>query len=77
MIIEHYEITLVGQKRASKIEFYLDAAEEIRWRCLAGNGEIIGASSEGYTTLDNAKKNTFMLSCTLGAFKFKTNDDGF
>ncbi len=72
MILEHYEVTLIGHKRSSRIEFY-KADDGIRWRCIAPNGEIIGAATEGYTRMDAAKKNTFMLASTLAAFKFKTN----
>lgn len=73
MILEHYEITLIGHKRVSRIEFYKDG-DLIRWRCLAPNGVIIGWSFGTFTNVDEAKRNTFMLASTLAAFKFKTND---
>lgn len=40
-----------------KLFFYLDAAQEYRWTLVSRNGKIIGASSESFTTLGNAKKN--------------------
>ncbi len=46
---------------ADKWEFYKDAAGEWRWRCTASNGEIVGASTEGYHNKsdceDNAHRN--------------------
>ena len=73
MVLEHYEVKLIGHKRVSKIEFYRDAGDAIRWRCTAPNHEIIGASSESFLTMESAKKNTFMLAATLAAFDFDAN----
>jgi len=39
------------------VEFYEDNANEWHWRITAGNGNIVHASSEGYTSLLNAKVN--------------------
>ena len=39
------------------IEVYLDAAGEHRWRLTAANGEIIGASSEGFKARASAVHN--------------------
>jgi uncharacterized protein YegP (UPF0339 family) len=39
---------------AGKFEIYKDSADQFRWRLKVSNGEII-ATSEGYTTRDNAK----------------------
>jgi uncharacterized protein YegP (UPF0339 family) len=41
------------------LEFYTDAAGEHRWRLTADNGEIVGASSEGFTTPGEARRNAF------------------
>jgi uncharacterized protein YegP (UPF0339 family) len=42
-------------------EFYKDAEEHWRWRRTAPNGNIVGASTEGYTNkadcLGNARRN--------------------
>ncbi len=46
---------------STTIEFFQDKAKEYRWRVIARNGEIIGASSEGFTTFHNAKKNLGLL----------------
>jgi len=46
---------------STTIEFLQDAAKEYRWRVTARNGEIIGASTEGFTTIQNAKKNLSLL----------------
>lgn len=39
------------------VEFYEDNANEWRWRVTAGNGNIVHASTEGYTSKLNAKAN--------------------
>ncbi len=39
------------------LEFYTDKAGQHRWRWLANNGEIIGASSEGYSSEAAARQN--------------------
>ena len=40
-----------------KLEIYKDKKEEFRWRRTASNGEIIGASSEGYTSKKHCEEN--------------------
>jgi len=39
------------------VEFYEDNASEWRWRVTAGNGNIVHASSEGYTSKLSARAN--------------------
>ena len=54
----------------SKPEFetYPDNAGEYRWRLTAANGEIVGASSEGFSTEIGATKNAWRtLSGLTGA----------
>ena len=46
-------------------EFYVDEAGEHRWRCRAVNGRIIGASSEGFSSADMARKNAGLLGIAL------------
>ncbi|QTD48405.1 YegP family protein [Sulfidibacter corallicola] len=43
---------------ADKWEFYRDRAGEWRWRRIAPNGNIVGASSEGYSNKSNCIENT-------------------
>ncbi|HEY3295633.1 MAG TPA: DUF1508 domain-containing protein [bacterium] len=42
------------------VEYYKDAKSEWRWRRKASNGNIVGSSSEGYTSkqdcVDNFKR---------------------
>lgn len=38
-------------------EFYKDKASEWRWRRTAGNGRIVGASSEGYINRSDCEAN--------------------
>jgi uncharacterized protein YegP (UPF0339 family) len=46
-----------------KWEFYQDNASEWRWRRTAPNGEIVGASTQGYASkqncIENAKRNGY------------------
>jgi uncharacterized protein YegP (UPF0339 family) len=52
------------QKRSDRVEFYtvtLNNELEHRWRRVAPNGEIVGASTEGYRRLIDCKKNAIRL----------------
>ena len=49
------------------IEYYQDAAGEHRWRVRAENGEIIGASSEGFHDKQEARANLERLRAALQA----------
>ncbi len=40
-----------------QFSFYRDKADEWRWRRTASNGEIIGASTEGYKNLHDCEAN--------------------
>lgn len=42
---------------ADKVEIYKDAAKEYRWRRIAPNGKIVGASSEGYNNKGDCEAN--------------------
>jgi uncharacterized protein YegP (UPF0339 family) len=46
-----------------KWEFYKDSQNEWRWRRVASNGRIVGASTEGYKNkqdcIDNARRNGY------------------
>ena len=44
------------EARQAKFEVYEDSAGEWRWRGIAGNGEIIADSGEGYATKANAER---------------------
>lgn len=48
-----------------KVDFYENEAKEWRWRVVAGNEKIIGASSEGYKRRVNAENNfnSLLLYC--------------
>ncbi len=48
-----------------KFEFYEDKAGEHRWRVTAKNGEIIGASSEGFHSKAEADRNADRLATVL------------
>lgn len=52
------KITDIRRKGAKdKWEFYQDKRDEYRWRRSACNGNIVGSSSEGYTTKASAFAN--------------------
>ncbi|WP_437611898.1 YegP family protein, partial [Erwinia sp. V71] len=46
-----------------KWEFYKDGSDKWRWRRKASNGNIVGASSQGYVNkadcIENAKRNGY------------------
>ncbi|TAG03258.1 MAG: DUF1508 domain-containing protein [Betaproteobacteria bacterium] len=44
-------------KKEHKWVFFLDKAGKTRWRRIASNGNIIGASSQGYVTMTDAFNN--------------------
>ena len=46
-----------GPKDSDKWEFYTDKRGEHRWRRKASNGQIVGASSEGYKAKGDAEAN--------------------
>lgn len=51
----------------TEIEYYIDNANEHRWRVRSANGEIIGASSEGFHDKEEAKANLERLRSALNA----------
>jgi len=46
-------------------KIYQDKAGKYRWRVIAGNGEIIGASSQGFTSRYRCRSNAHLLSLVL------------
>jgi len=44
----------------NRFEFYQDSAKEWRWRIIAGNNKVVGASSEGFSSRQAAVKNARM-----------------
>ena len=40
-----------------KWEIYQDTRGEWRWRCLASNGKLVGASSQGYKSKEDCVAN--------------------
>jgi len=49
-----------------KLEFYMDEAKEHRWRLTAKNGEIVGASSEGYKNKKECWENALRVTTLMG-----------
>lgn len=47
------------------LEFYTDEADKHRWRLTASNGEIIGASTQGYSEPIDCIKNMETVARTL------------
>lgn len=71
-------------KRKPKIEFYQDKAGKHRWRIVATNGQTIAASSQGYVTQADCKRNMQRIREILNVSvdqvtvwsKWKKNTDG-
>lgn len=50
-----------------KLKFYQDRAGKHRWQLLASNGNVVLASTQGYTTLQSAGKNVGRVAAMLAA----------
>lgn len=48
------------------LKFYTDDSGEHRWKLTAANGEIVGASSKGFSS-KAAAVNNFLLMITMGS----------
>jgi uncharacterized protein YegP (UPF0339 family) len=44
------------------VEFYKDQAGEYRWRVISSNGKNVAASSEGFASEFNARRNLEILA---------------
>lgn len=51
-----------------KTDFYTDANGEWRWRVVAENGEIVGASSEGFSDKRGARRNLSALARAISEY---------
>lgn len=58
-----------GVEKLDRLEVYQDAAGAWRWRVVASNGKIVGASSEGYRAAADAFANAKRL--------MRLDDDGY
>lgn len=47
------------------IELYKNRFDQYRWRVTAANGEIIGASTQGYTRKVNCRRNISLVFTAL------------
>lgn len=52
--------------RRITLDFYTDAAGEHRWRLLAANGKVVGASSEGFRDPREARFNADLVAWQVG-----------
>jgi len=50
------------------IQFYIDEAGKQRWRVVAGNGEIVGASHKGFKTFGEGKNNLLMTHSLISIY---------
>ena len=55
-----------------KLTFYKDKKGEHRWRLKAGNKKIILASSEGFSSKQNAEKNFISIVKVMVEFTYDT-----
>ena len=46
-----------GVKEMDKWEFYKDSTAKWRWRRIASNGKVVGASTEGYVNKSDCESN--------------------
>lgn len=49
-----------------KVEFYVDKAGKHRWRVTAANNEIVGASTQGFSSRQKAEENLQLLHSQCG-----------
>lgn len=52
---------MTTREGSTTVEFLTDDSEKYRWRVTSRNGEIIGASSQGFSSFQNCKKNLGLL----------------
>ena len=76
-----------SKTQTTRIQFYRDARNKFRWRIVARNGQIIGASTQGYASkrrmrtncaevqraLDHAATNAYIMLDTP-EFRFSIED---
>ena len=51
-----------------KPRIYIDAAKEWRWTIKAGNGKIIGASTEGFSSKQGSLNNLRLVANAINEF---------
>ena len=59
--------TKQGQ-RAALLSYHADRKGKHRWRILSSNGKVLAASSQGYVTLVDARKNVMLLGALLSGY---------
>jgi hypothetical protein len=52
-------------QRCDKTTLYQDSNNKWRWRRTAPNGEIVGASTQGYANKNDCKKNAIRNGCDI------------
>ena len=57
-----------------KLAFYRDAAGEHRWRLTHSNGQIVGASSEGFSSEDEAEANADRVADAMHRMRGSSED---
>ena len=53
----------LNRSRSLRWEIYKDKGGEYRWRAIAVNGNVVGASSEGYERLVSCVENARLFGC--------------
>ncbi len=61
VVVRAEQAYLARKRVAKRMEFYIDEAGKWRWRLKAANGEIVGASSEGFERRATAVGNAMRL----------------
>ncbi len=62
--------------RPTKLILYRDKAREYRWKLVAGNGRVICASSEGFTTSASRRANIYLVCMAFISYRFGVKTDG-
>jgi hypothetical protein len=62
-------------KTVAILTFYVDEAGKHRWRLQTRNGEVVAASSQGYSRQQGAWANMFQIGQILGLGNYETRYD--
>ena len=53
------------EHKKDKVELYKDKNDKWRWKRIAPNGEVVGASTQGYANKSYCKENARRYGCDI------------
>lgn len=53
------------EHKKDKVELYKDKNDKWRWKRIASNGEVVGASTQGYANKSYCKENARRNGCDI------------